>query len=88
MGPGSPETTVVRQRYGIPTARPYRRVGTALHRTSKLMTGAYIRQFRGRPLRGRDLRWFRKDVGTVAFLELLDRCYGVRRDPAAHGGVR
>ena len=88
LGPGSPETTVVRQRYGIPTARPYRRVGTVMHRMGKLMTGAYVKQLRGKSYRGRDLRWFREEVGTDAFLGLLDRCYGVSWDPAASGPAR
>ena len=48
LGPGSPETTVVRQRYGIPTARPYRRVGTVIHRMGKLITGAYVKQLSGK----------------------------------------
>jgi glycosyltransferase involved in cell wall biosynthesis len=74
--PGSPETTVVRQRYGIPTGKLYRRIGTAHHRARKLAGGAYVRQIRGKPFRGRDLRWFRDDVGTDSFRELLEACYG------------
>jgi glycosyltransferase involved in cell wall biosynthesis len=75
-GPGSKETTVVRQRYKIPTAKPYRRMGRVLHRARKLAGGSYVRQVRGNRFRGRDLRWFRDDVGTGAFFDLLTRCYG------------
>ena len=74
--PGSPETTVVRQRYGIPAGKLYRRIGTAHHRARKLAGGSYVRQIRGNAFRGRDLRWFRDEGGKETFLELLDACYG------------
>ena len=75
-GPGSNETTVVRQRYGIPTGKPYRRVGKTLHRGRKVVHGSYLRQLRGKRFRGCDLRWFRDGVGTSAFFDLLAGCYG------------
>lgn len=76
VGPGSLETTVVRERYGISTRRGYRRMGKALHRLYKLVAGTYVRQVRARRFRGTDLRWFEQSVGTQAFDELLKRCYG------------
>lgn len=75
-----PETRDVRERYAIPTARWYRRAGTALHRMRKLAAGSYGRQLRARPFRGLDLRWFREGNGAGTFRLLLDRCYGVRTD--------
>jgi glycosyltransferase involved in cell wall biosynthesis len=75
-GPGSLETTVVRERYGIPTRRAHRRMGKALHRLYKLVTGTYVRQVRARRFRGTDLRWFKQSVGAQRFEELLERCYG------------
>lgn len=76
VGPGSRETTEVRERYGIPTPRVYRRSGTALHRLYKLVAGTYVRQLRARRFRGIDLRWFQEGVGSGPFEELRDRCYG------------
>ena len=70
------ETTIVRERHGIPSARWTQRGGTALHRMRKLMAGSYARQLRARSLRGRDLRWFGSEEGLATFRVLLDRCYG------------
>jgi len=80
VGPGSGETTIVRERYAIPARRVYRRIGMALHRLCKLATGGYARQLRSRPFHGTDLRWFRTEVGTEHFRALLARCYGFRTD--------
>ena len=75
-GPGSLETTIVRERYGISTRRAYRRMGKALHRVYKLVAGTYVRQVRARRFRGTDLRWFKESVGSAPFDAVLDRCYG------------
>jgi hypothetical protein len=63
-------------RYGISIKT--RRWGRWLHRFSKLRSGAYGRQLRARAVRGRDLRWFRAEEGTTAFLTLLGAGYGIR----------
>lgn len=55
-----------------------RRWGRWLHRLAKLVSGAYVRQFRARTLGGYDLRWFRTVEGTTTFLALLRAGYGVR----------
>jgi glycosyltransferase involved in cell wall biosynthesis len=67
------EYTTIWERYGIPSSGP--RLGKALHRTRKLMTGAYRRQFCAQRLCGRDLRWFRGQPGWETFDELLRTCY-------------
>jgi Glycosyl transferase family 2 len=74
-GPGSRETTIVRQRYGIPLHRFNRRSGRALHRLYKLFALAYVRQLRARPLLGREFRWFDRENGAETFSLLLERCY-------------
>lgn len=71
----SPETRGVRARYGIPSARWWRRAGTTLHRARKLIAGSYARQLKARSLRGRDLRWFDDGTGAETFRLLMDRCY-------------
>jgi glycosyltransferase involved in cell wall biosynthesis len=78
--PGQGDTTRVRDRYGIPTTRWSRSYGRFLHRLRKLATGSYIRELRARPLRERDTRWFREDVGRESFNTLLARCYW--KDPS------
>jgi cellulose synthase/poly-beta-1,6-N-acetylglucosamine synthase-like glycosyltransferase len=74
--PGAPETTVVRGRHRIPSARWPRKVGRALHRIRKLATGSYRRQRRAKPFWGHDLRWFDNEDSAETFQALLDRCYG------------
>jgi glycosyltransferase involved in cell wall biosynthesis len=54
------------------------RTGRTLHRLYKVLDGAYARQWRGRPLRGADLRWFRSELGHRSFRRLVGRCYGRR----------
>jgi len=73
--PGSNETTIVRRRYAIPTARQYRRAGKMLHRLYKFGSGAYVRQLRARSFRSHDLRWFDPDIGSETFDLILERCY-------------
>ena len=60
-------------KHGIDPAR--RRWGTILHRGSKLVSGAYVRQMRASRFQGRDVRWFRSDVGRETFDALLRACY-------------
>jgi hypothetical protein len=60
-------------RHGISSKA--RRWGRWLHRLSKLRSGAYVRQYRVRALRGRDLRWFRTEEGQATSHALL-RGYG------------
>jgi glycosyltransferase involved in cell wall biosynthesis len=76
--PGRPETRDVRERYRIPSARWYRKVGATLHRIRKLAAGSYGRQLRAMQFRGRDLRWFSEGSGSETFRLVLDRCYGTR----------
>ena len=75
---GRPETRDVRERYSIPRARWYRKVGTAFHRMRKLAAGSYARQLRARAFQGRDLRWFESEEGAETFRLVLGRCYGQR----------
>jgi hypothetical protein len=76
------ENSAVGTRYGRspdPATRWHAaRTGRALHRLYKLLDGAYARQWRGRPLRGADLRWFRSELGRRSFRRLVGRCYGRR----------
>jgi glycosyltransferase involved in cell wall biosynthesis len=76
---GRPEAIDVRERHRIPSARWLRKAGIGLHRIRKLTSGAYTRQFRARPFRGRDLRWFDGKDGAESFQALLERCYGLHR---------
>ena len=76
--PGTPETRDVRERYSIPRARWYRKVGTALHRTRKIAAGSYGRQLRARQFRGQDLRWFTSSHSAETYGLLLQRCYRIR----------
>jgi glycosyltransferase involved in cell wall biosynthesis len=85
MGLGSAETTVVRQRYQIPTHRGYRKGGKVLHRLYKLVVGTYVRQLRARRFQGADLRWFKEAAGSAPFKELLKRCYGESADSQCAG---
>jgi glycosyltransferase involved in cell wall biosynthesis len=75
---GTTETRDVRTRYGLPSARSYRKAGKALHRIRKFTAGSYPRQLRARSLRGRDLRWFEQGDGRETFRLVLARCYGLR----------
>jgi len=81
QGP-SVETRDVRHRYGIPSARWYRRSGTTLHRMRKLMAGSYLRQFKAKGFQGCDLRWFEEGSGDDTFQRLMDRCYRRYMDQA------
>ena len=76
--PGTPETSDVRERHRIPSARWYRKAGAALHRIRKLGAGSYGRQLRAKSFRGLDLRWFEEPDAAQNFRALLDRCYGGR----------
>lgn len=78
--PGSGQTIGVRHRYRIPSSRWYRRGGVLLHRFFKVTAGSYVRQYRARSFLGRDLRWFRQEVGVANCRALLDRCYRRRPD--------
>lgn len=60
------EYSLVRQKYRIP-ALPLgftRRTGRVLHGLAKLSSGAYLRAFRARRLRGADLRWFASETAA------------------------
>ena len=74
---GRRESIGVRERHRIPSGRWLRRAGRGFHGVRKLMSGAYGRQLRARPLRGRDLRWFDGEDGANSFQALLERCYGL-----------
>ena len=73
------ENAMVTPRYGRPADPVERwkasRVGRWMHPAYKLMDGAYLRQWRARSLHGRDLRWFREEVGDGSVNSLMSRCY-------------
>lgn len=73
------EENEVASRYGLPRDVYIRwrasRLGRWLHPAYKAAAGAYVRQFRARPLHGRDLRWFSDPHAAETFEELLRRCY-------------
>lgn len=72
------EYKLVEARYGLHRrdGRNIRRpAGRVLHRVSKLVSGAYVRQTRARRYRGTDLRWFREIVGHVGTMKLLTTTY-------------
>jgi glycosyltransferase involved in cell wall biosynthesis len=69
------EYTTKSDQYGVSSAGPF--LGKSLHRVRKLVTGAYLRQFKVERLRGRDLRWFRSDEGRTTFANVLQSCYGI-----------
>jgi glycosyltransferase involved in cell wall biosynthesis len=54
---------------------PSRRWGPWLHRSSKLRSGAYVRQLKARRVHGRGLRWFRSGPGRETFDRLLREAY-------------
>lgn len=76
------EDAVVTSRYGRPSDNVERwnasRLGRWMHPVYKLLDGAYLRQRRARSLRGRDLRWFRHDIGEGSARALVETCYGRR----------
>lgn len=61
-------------RYGIDRRR--RRWGRWLHGAAKAGTGAYRRQRRAEPFRGRPMRWFDDGEGAESFDALLAVTYG------------
>jgi glycosyltransferase involved in cell wall biosynthesis len=73
---GSRETTDVRQRHRISTAKRYRKGGKALHGLRKLAAGSYRRQRKAKGLEGLDMRWFEEQDGAANLQTLLARCYG------------
>lgn len=83
------ENAGVRARYGYPRdeeeRRRVRRRGRRLHRLYKTLDGAYLREWRARSMRGRDLRWFRDEEGERAVRDLMEACYGRRASPRANG---
>jgi len=73
------ENAIVTARYGRPADPVERwkasRAGRVLHRVYKAYDGAYVRQWRGRKLRGLDLRWFRGDDHRSSTEALVRGCY-------------
>jgi glycosyltransferase involved in cell wall biosynthesis len=87
------ENAIVRARFGhrsrdMAEWRRTLRRGRRLHRVHKTMNGAYLREWRARSMRGRDLRWFCEGEGGRAVQDLMRKCYGVRRYPGAASGSR
>ena len=79
------EENEVASRYGLPNDAVDRwrasRRGRWLHPFHKLIGGAYMRQFRARSVRGRDIRWFKDAGGLETWATLMRRSYGLRRSP-------
>lgn len=73
------EENEVASRHGLPRDASVRwrssRVGRWLHPVYKLAGGAYVRQWKANPLRGRDLRWFEAAGGFRTWEALIRRCY-------------
>jgi hypothetical protein len=66
---------LIRERHGIEFDSVSRRLrGRLLHVALKIQDGAYRRQIAARPLRGRDMRWFRSEFAFSAARELVERC--------------
>jgi len=53
------------ERHALHRTRASEAAGLAVHRAQKIASGAFARQLRARPFRGRDMRWFREDVGPA-----------------------
>lgn len=71
----------LRERHDLPVrSRSSVMAGLGVHRTLKVMNGAFVRQARARGLRGSDTRWFREDVGMGGARELLRRSYSAKID--------
>lgn len=70
------EYELVRSRHGLPPTAPARSVGRVMHGTLKALEGAYGRQRAATRVRGRDLRWFRPEIGIGGAAALVDAAYG------------
>lgn len=62
-------------KHGISRSRTSQLAGLGVHRAIKIANGAFLRQFKARPLRGTDMRWFRDEVGSTGANQLLRRSY-------------
>jgi glycosyltransferase involved in cell wall biosynthesis len=71
------EQRLVRERYGIPRL-PLFNAGRALHGARKVLSGAYVRQYRTRSLRGADMRWFDSPEGLEGYRRLMAGGYRTR----------
>ncbi len=73
------EENEVSSRYGLPRDVFVRwrasRIGRWLHPVYKAFGGAYLREFRAQPLRGRDVRWFSDPRAREIWETLMRRCY-------------
>jgi glycosyltransferase involved in cell wall biosynthesis len=70
------EYDMVRDRYG---AMRVRRAGHILHGVRKMTSGAYLRQLRGRHVKGNRVRWFASEQEAAEWRALRDRVYGGSR---------
>jgi glycosyltransferase involved in cell wall biosynthesis len=77
------EQRLVRERYGIPRL-PLFNAGRVLHGARKVLSGAYVRQYRTRSLRGADMRWFDSPGGIESYRRLMASGY---RTPAGLGAA-
>ena len=73
------DAAVLKDTHGVDRAPLRALAGLAVHRTRKLTSGAYRRQWRARGLRGTDLKWFAGPEGEAGIGALLNRCYPGRR---------
>jgi glycosyltransferase involved in cell wall biosynthesis len=74
------EDQLLSARYGLSPGltegwKSYKK-GRLLHRAHKLVEGSYLRELKARPLRGKDIRWFRSSTAHANMGELARRCYG------------
>jgi glycosyltransferase involved in cell wall biosynthesis len=78
------EKARVRREHGLPSTprvwRAFQRVASIDHGARKAVTGAYARQLRTRPIRGRSMRWFDDLEDWSAVASLYELGYGRKVD--------